>query len=184
MKKIISLFLLLVTPVVFAGNEPGVFTVTLADAYYHFSAKRHLDNAAMPNIALAYNFNSQWAAEFNMGVLNTDQSNSAELGVHGFLYTLDGIYRFMPRQHFEPYVLAGIGILGLKPNGNSATHQGSVNAGVGVQFFADDAIALRGEVKDLYTLSGGQNDWMVNVGVSFLMGSASPQPSPAVESSD
>lgn len=172
MKKL-SVFLLLLTmaSTSFAGNYPGAFTVTLADAYYHFSSKRHLDNASMPNVGLAYNFDTHWAAELGIGAINTNQSSSPALGVHGFLYTMDALYRFSPKQRFEPYVLAGIGIIGLKPNGNNATHQGNINAGIGTQFFADDAIALRGEIKDLYTLSGGQNEVMVNIGISFLIAS-------------
>lgn len=174
MKKIsITLFLLLATATGYcvAGNRPGVTTLTLADAYYHFSSKRPaLPNAiGMPNLALAYNFNHHWAAEVDVGLINANQRTGS--GIHGLLYSIDALYRFNPKKYWEPYVLAGIGMMTLSPAvGNDTGHQGNVNAGIGTQFFADEGIALRAEVRDLYTMSGGKNDWMINFGVSFLIG--------------
>lgn len=169
---LIFLLSILATGYCFASNRPGAATLTLAEAYYHFSSKRpSLDNATgMPNVALAYNFNDHWAAEAGIGVINTNQTTGTHAGVHGFLYNLDALYRFDPRQHFEPYVLAGIGMMGLKPADNQPTHQGNVNIGAGTEFFIDKSIALRGELRDIYTMVGGKNEWMVNFGVSFLIG--------------
>jgi outer membrane protein W len=158
-----------------AGNRPGATTLTLAGAYYHFASSRHLDNTSLPNVALAYDFTDRWAIEGNVGAVNTNQK--PVLGgadVHGFLYTVDGIYRLMPHQSFEPYVIAGVGVLAMKPNGLNSQHQGNLNAGIGTQVFFGDMIALRGEIRDLYTTTGpGKNDYMINFGVSFLMGSQS-----------
>lgn len=170
--KIRNLFFLLAaisTSAATAGNYPGAVTLTLADAYYAFSTKRHIDNIAMPNFELAYNFDEIWAVEAGYGIINTDQKPAlGNSSVHGGLFTLDGIYRFTPGKMFEPYVLAGIGIIGLNPNGNDSENQGNINAGIGTQIFFDKTIALRGEVKDFYTMSGGKNDVMLNFGVSFL----------------
>lgn len=172
MKKIAVMLSLLslVSGISVAGNHPGAVTLTLADAYYHFSSSRQLDNASMPNVALAYNFDNHWAVEAGVGVINTNQRISGS-GEHGFLYTVDGLYRLGIHHHFEPYVIAGIGVLGIRPQiNNNSAHQGNVNAGIGTQFFASESIALRAELRDLYTVSGGKNDWMANFGVSFLMG--------------
>jgi len=176
---LLAILFFFVSDVCIAENRPGATTFTLAAAYYHFSSARNLKNASLPNIALAYNFNERWAIEGGVGVINTNQ-RTTDQGVHGFLYTIDGLYRFKPHQHFEPYVLAGIGILGLKPNGNSNEHQGNINAGIGAQFFADKSIALRAELRDVYTMSGGKNDWMANIGVSYLFDGETPE-SPVVE---
>ncbi len=149
-----------------AWNRPGAMTLTLADAYYHFDSKRHINNSSLPNVALAYNFDERYAAELNIGVLNTNYHNDTRL--RGVLYTLDGLYRFTPHGHFESYIIGGIGMWGLKPSINTQSqYQANVNAGIGTQFFADNMIALRLEARDLYTLSGGKNDVMVNFGVSF-----------------
>lgn len=152
-----------------AANAPGAFTLTLSDAYYNFSSSRHLENTSMPNAALSYNFNDRWAVEGGVGVINTNK-RITEQGVHGLLYTLDGLYRFTAHHRFQPYVLAGIGMLAYKPSGNEPEHAGNINAGLGTQYFSDGPVALRLEFRDLYTISGGKNDWLVNLGVSFLLG--------------
>lgn len=155
-----------------AGNNAGDTTLTLAGAYYHFAPSRHFDNTSMPNVAVAYNFTDRWAIEGDVGGLNTNQKQSiGGRGVHGFLYTVDGIYRCFTHQPFEPYLIAGVGLLALQPSGLNSTHQGNINAGIGTEVFFTKSIALRGEVRDLYMTSGaGKNDYMVNFGVSFLMG--------------
>lgn len=153
-----------------AGNYPGAVTFGMAGAYYHFAGKRNVDNTFMPNLALAYNLTDRWAIEAGAGNLNTNFSGSGGT-VHAMLYTLDGIYRFSPTKYFEPYVLAGVGVINLKPPvGTTNQYQSNINAGIGTQWFADKKIALRGEIRDLYTMSGGMNDVMVNFGLSFLFG--------------
>jgi len=173
----VGLISLFCQQIVFAGNRPGAITFTLSDAYYHFSSQRHIKNTGLPNIALAYDFDERWAVEAGAGVINTDPTpgaNNGNRGIHGALYTLDGIYRFQKVKIFDPYVIAGIGILGLKPITNQAEQQANINAGIGVQIFSGEDIALRGEFRDLLITTGAvKNDWMVNVGISILFGGKS-----------
>lgn len=172
MKKLLLLGLLTITATqsALAGNEPGKFTFTIAEGAYWFAQKRHVDNIGMPNAALAYNVDERWAAEIGMGLINTNQKHFNEAGVHGFLYTLDALYRFHPHERFEPYASMGIGTIGMSPNGNTSEWLGNINAGLGTQWFMDKSVAFKGELRDLYTISGGFNDVMLNVGVSFLFG--------------
>lgn len=177
----VSLIGLLCNSLSFAGNMPGETTATIAGAYYHFNHRRDMEHTVMPNVALSYNFTEHWAIEGAIGVINTDSHDENNFDddfdgndkkrIHGMLYTIDGIYRFTPCNRFEPYVIAGIGVLGLKPNGDDTVQSGVVNAGLGTQFFLSRSIALRGEIKDVYTTTGSyKNDYMANVGVSFLFG--------------
>lgn len=162
-----------------AGNRPEAVTISGGDAYYHPAAKRKMDTFWMPNIAAAYNFDDHWAAEAGVGLINTNTHTSnptPNRGVHGFLYTANALYRVGQFGRFEPYAIAGVGLLNMRPNGNSSEHQGNVNAGVGTQFFATDSIAFRAEARDLYTMSGGKNDYMLNIGMSFLFGGKTAQP--------
>jgi len=168
----IGMFILMSNEIGFAGNIPGSVTVTLADAYYHFDNKRNLENSAYPNVALAYNFTQHWAMEAVAGILNTRQTEAlGDNGVHGALYTIDGIYRFTPCGHFEPYILGGIGLLNLTPNGTDSEHPGNVNVGFGAQLFWGPTVAMRAEFRDIYQTTGNShNDYMLNFGVSFLFG--------------
>ncbi len=170
MKKIIFLLSLFLFPIfIFAGNKPGNISLTLSEGYYHFDTRRHLQNASVPNIAVAYNFTQQWAMEGSVGIANTNQSNGTHRGVNVYLYNLDAIYRFTPHKRWEPYVLFGVGESTFFPT-NESTHQGNINAGIGTQFFAHDIIALRAEARDVYTMAGGKNDVLLNFGVSLLLG--------------
>ena len=90
--------------------------------------------------------------------------------MQGFIYTIDGVYRFKPCGRLAPYALGGIGALSISPNGNESSTQGNINAGIGSQYFIDPSIAFRAEIKDLYTMTGGKNDVMINFGVTFLFG--------------
>lgn len=155
-----------------ASNRPGAVTLTPGIGYDFFANKRNLNNTAvLPTIALAYNFTEQWALEGMYGSLTTNyKPANMQGGTNGRLYTIAGLYRFTPHGMFEPYVSAGLGVLYLNPNGSDANSQADLNAGIGTQIFFDKSVALRGEVRDLYTMSGGKNDVLVDLGVSFLMG--------------
>lgn len=167
-----SVFTLLNTGSVYAGNREGAVTLTPGIAYFSFSNKRHLnDTAVAPTVALAYNFDKNWAIEAAYGVFNTSYKGSGRHGgVNGDTYTLDGLYRFAAHGMLEPYVSIGLGVFYLNPNGTDPANQVNLNAGLGAEAFFSESVALRAEVRDLYTMAGGKNDFLFNVGVSFLMG--------------
>jgi len=166
-----SALAILASSVSFADNHAGATTFQIGDGYYFFAQKRHVKNTALPNIAISYDLDQRWAMEAGAGVFNTNQTGTAaQQGVHGWVYTIDGIYRFNPRGRLAPYVLAGPSIISLKPAGNNPVDQAAINAGIGTQYFIDKQIAFFAEAKDLYTLSGGKNDALLNFGMSFLFG--------------
>jgi OOP family OmpA-OmpF porin len=176
MKKMVALLCLLASLGVLqsavALNRPGAVTITPDGSYYAFSNKRQLNNPILPGIALAYNFDERWAIEGSYNLIHSSY-NTANLSgsTHGQLYLIDGLYRLGSYYHMvEPYVSGGLGVLSLSRNINAANSQVNLNAALGTQIFFSDSIALRGEVRDLYTMSGGKNDVMTTVGVSFLIG--------------
>lgn len=173
----LSVIALMGISLAFAGNRPGAVTLTFGDAYYKFDSERHVDSTSMPNFELAYDVTDHIGIEGTLGVLNSDLSATLDTGevegspAHGFLYTIDGIYRFANYKIIEPYVTAGIGDIGLKPSGYESVQQGLINAGIGAQAFFDKSLALRAEFREIYTTTGsGFNDYFVNFGISYLIG--------------
>jgi hypothetical protein len=167
----------------FAGNRPGAYTLTVGGAYDIFANKRNLDNAwLLPTVDIAYNINETWALEGTWGLFYATQVHQTDnQNVTGNIYTLDALYRFGSFDNrWEPYVSAGFGASHINPNGNDAQNEGNINAGVGTQLFFDKNIALRGEVRDLYTLNGGKNDVTLGFGVSFLFGGDTPVAKPVL----
>jgi len=162
-----------------AGTRPGAVSLRLADGYIFFAQKRDFENTSTPTIELGYEFNDKWGMKVGATVLNTDiKGNGPNSGVHGFIYTLDGVYKFGAWGHFEPYALAGIGITSLKASNTTTdpTNQANVNAGIGSHFFIDPSISLNAEAKDVYTMAGGKNDVMLTAGITFYFGGETPQP--------
>ena len=167
----IAIFILSPT-MLYAGNRAGATTLSLGGGYYFFADKRHLDDTNIPYGALAYNFSERFGIEGLAGFFTTTSHKSINLNrsVRGKLFVFDGIYRFFPSDHLEPFLLLGVGVLGLNPNGTDAHDEGNVNAGIGVQYFIDRSIAFRFEARDFYTLVGGKNDAFLDAGISFLFG--------------
>lgn len=184
-KKVIltcfSVLALTVSSYAAAGTRPGAVSIRLADGYIFFAQKRHLENTSTPTIELGYEFNDKWGMKGGVTVINTNTNNAGpDYGVHGFIYTLDGVYKFIPHGLFEPYVLAGIGVTSINPPNNSTdpNNLANVNAGMGTHFFIDPSISLNAEAKDLYVMAGGKNDVMLTAGITFYFGGETPKSEP------
>lgn len=174
-KFIFRLWVIFITSVIFtdaqAGNRAGSFSFSLAEGYYYFAAKRHIDDTNITNFSLAYYFTKNWGMEGLVGFLNTNSHHPDDNGnqVKGNVYVMDVVYHFSPyKTVLEPYLLIGVGILGLNPNGSSAHNLGNINAGIGAQIFFHPSMAFRLEARDFYTMVGGYNDVLLNGGMSFL----------------
>ncbi|EKD71841.1 MAG: hypothetical protein ACD_46C00085G0001 [uncultured bacterium] len=177
MKKIAGLFLagcilLTSTNHVLAETQAKSVTFTLGGGSYYFSPKRHIDNTNVGFGALGYNFTSHWGVEALLGFFNTDSHKVEDNGkqVNGTLFVFDGAYHFNSFHSFDPYIMAGPGVIGLHPNGTDANNEGNVNVGLGVQYFVDKLIALRIEGRDLYTFVGKKNDYFVDAAVTLFLG--------------
>jgi OOP family OmpA-OmpF porin len=160
----------------FTGNRPGAVTFTFGAGYDYFAQKRKIENTGVPFVAVGYDFTDRWGIEGMLGGFNTSFKPSADddRKINGTLLAVDGVYRFDPQclyQQYpvEPFVMAGVGILGLSNNRNEANNEGNINAALGVQFFADKVVAFRVEARDFYTIVGGKNDVILDAGVTFLL---------------
>lgn len=170
-----------------AENREGAVTITPGMGMYLFDSKRRIKNPALYNLGLGYDFTNNWGVEALAGMMDSNTKGTPRRKVNGELYLLDGVYHFKTRSPFEPYVLAGIGMLDLDPNGNVTTStphgdqaniQANINGGAGIEYFVHPDIALRTDVRDIYTMTGGKNDYLVNFGVTILLGGQSQAAAP------
>src|SRR5579872_7094001 len=110
MKKIYLLLFLTIlaisTPLTHAGNKPGAITLTVNGNYFIYSPQRNAKNNAAPSLALAYNFTQQFAGEASIGLMHVNGKNSTTHDQHGYIYSLDAIYRTPVYRCIEPYLLA------------------------------------------------------------------------------
>ena len=165
----LTLAMIIATPT-FAFNKAGTIPLTFAGGYDFFSSKRRVDNSGVGLAALGYNFTDHWGIEGLIGYFNTKSKYPAtyDENVKGSMYAVNGVYHFSPYRSLQPYVLAGPGVMGFNPNGTDANNEGNFNAAVGADLFFTDRVALRAEVRDFYTFTGGKNDVFVSGGVVFL----------------
>src|SRR5579862_6020257 len=149
----ISLISIVLSPITMASHRAGAAILSLGAGYERFSSKRHIDNTGMPFFALGYDLTDNWGVEGFLGLTSTDSRRPEDDGrqIKTTLFTFDGVYHFSPYHKVEPYVLAGVGITGMHPNGRSdANNEGNINAGVGAEIFIAKSIAFRLEARDLY----------------------------------
>lgn len=155
----------------YAQNVANSLTFSLGAGTEFFAKKRHLNNVTEPYIAAGYNFTDQWGIEALWGTFKTNFSNKTptDRQVSGTLVLVDALYHFNPGYFIQPYLMAGVGVTGLSPSGSDATNEGNINAGLGVQFFANKIVAFRLDARDIYTMIGGKNDIYLSGGVTFLI---------------
>ncbi len=155
----------------FAGNRPGALTLSGAVGYADFGSKRHIDNTTLGVAMVGYNLTAHWGVEGLLGMFNTKFKGWVHDNrkVNGTLFLFDGVYHFWPEHRVEPYLLAGVGIMGLNPSTEDANNEGNINAGVGFQVFPFNSLALRFDARDIYTMVGGKNDLLFTAGVSILI---------------
>lgn len=173
MKKIFLSFIAatLITPAAFAFNKAGTFPLTLGGGYYYLASKRHMDNTGALLGSLGYNINDQWGVQGILAGFSTNTRRSVDRDnrtVSGTFFAFDVVYHFKPYGQFQPYVLAGPGILGLSPNGDDARNEGNINGAAGLQYFIGEKMALGVEARGIYTLIGGKLDGFLNAGVTYL----------------
>ncbi len=156
----------------FAASRANTMTFSAGGGYYYFAQKRSIDNTALPFIGLGYNITDRWGIEGILATMSTKSHSPEDDGSHvnGTLFLLDGLYHFpVYRDVVEPYVILGVGGLGLDPNGTDARNEGNINAGLGLNLWADKVVGFRFEARDIYTIVGGKNDVMLDAGVTFLL---------------
>lgn len=171
MRAILISLIAFMTTTLYAGNRANSVSFSLAAGYDYFASKREMDNTGVPFAILGYNFTNNWGIEALLGFFKTYYKNSVHDNrqIDGTLFSVDGIYRFSPYKIIEPYLLAGVGVIGLNPNRNDAHNEGNVNFGIGSEFFIEKSIAFRIEARDFYTIVGGKNDIMLDAGITFLL---------------
>ncbi|OGT05906.1 MAG: hypothetical protein A2103_04525 [Gammaproteobacteria bacterium GWF2_41_13] len=172
-------FLTLITGYIFADttttpttnySRDHMISITPSGGYYHFADKRHLDDQALANIQLGYGFTEAISAEAFYAPFSTSQDRSPSKNIHGGLYTLNGLYHFRTLNALQPYVTAGVGLINIKPSpAQDSTSQANLNAGAGIEYFISHQFSFRAEAKDLYTPTGGKQDFLLNAGLTIYL---------------
>jgi OmpA-OmpF porin, OOP family len=173
----------------YAENTAGSITLSPFIGGYKFENSQHLNHEPIFGLGLGYNFDEHLGIEGVINYLETDaRSRGSYLGsnagdVDVYMYRLDLLYHFMPRERFVPFLAAGVGGMGLKPDRNGTEHDPFVNYGAGLKYFFTDSIALRGDVRHVISFenSDANNNLYYTAGLTFYFGgnkAVEPPPAP------
>lgn len=145
------------------------FTISPSIGYYNFDNDRKTDNDTAYSLGLGYQFNSPWAVEFNY--LNADSKKSGQkVGVNE--YRLDGLYSLpeFKNTNLTPYLAAGVGTADFSKASDS--NNAFVNAGGGVKYAINDALALRADFRLVKDVEDNHLDNITTVGVQYTFGTS------------
>lgn len=181
----VGIIILGLSAAAFADN----FYVSPGVAYYHFSEKRDLQNTAMANLTAGYIVSDQVSLEAFYGQAATEETPSAlDKDTRFYLYSGNGVYHFSSDANaiIHPYALGGLSITNQLDDSDGAgnTTLLGINAGLGLEYVVNPNISLFTDVRDIYTLSGGKNDWMLSAGLKFSFGGSTEKEVPAPVKTD
>jgi len=160
--------LMFTVPTVGAEIRPGAITLSPMIGGYVFEGNQDLDNEPSYGIGLGYHFNRNWAVEAVLNYIDTELDDGRD--VDTYLGHIDFLYHFMPSERFVPYIAAGVGAIIFDVDSYGSDPDLSLNYGAGLKYFLTDNIALRGDVRHVYTYEPTQSNLLYTVGLTFLFG--------------
>lgn len=169
-----SICMLVLTAPAFAEVEADTFTVSPFVGGYTFDGVQRQKSRQEFGIRGGYSFTDHFALEAVFGYVET-KSSSGGGHIHQFNYRLDALYHFLPENRLVPYVAAGFGgLTALYPDDPDKT-RGVFNYGAGLKYFLTDALALRGDVRNLvFTDRQTLYNYEYTAGLDFVFGGARP----------
>jgi OOP family OmpA-OmpF porin len=169
-----------------AQPRAGAFSVSPFIGGYVFEGNQDIDNDLAYGIGLGYYFSDHLAAEAAFNFVDTNFDGPLGNDLNLYSYHIDMLYHFRPSGKLVPFVALGAGALSYEPEHAKNDTDFAGNYGVGLQYFLNDNVALRCDVRHLLTFDSSEkyNNLLYTAGVSFLFGGNKPakaavQPPPA-----
>ncbi|MGD0280687.1 MAG: outer membrane beta-barrel protein [Smithella sp.] len=175
MKKIglLIVFVLLISAVARAQAEvvAGYASITPFAGGYLFESSEGRKNTAIYGLRAGYNFTENWGMEgFASYMQTTIQDIPAQPPQNIYGCGIEGLYHFMPKGSFVPFIALGVGGIHYGYPEAYRTDKFDVDYGVGLKIFLTDNIALRADVRHIITFSDTYNDILATLGITFSFG--------------
>jgi hypothetical protein len=174
MKRMIWLavvFLLCASPVSAEITE-GNFSATLGGLGYISDGVQHQHLGPGMTAKFGYDFTKHFGLEgsFDYVLSKSSRHNSYWASRYGF--RLDAVVNFMPDSRFVPYVSGGLGFLYTDDmDWLIYRTDAQISVGGGARFFITDSIALRADLRPVFTFGEGTLiNYEAMLGVSYYFG--------------
>jgi OOP family OmpA-OmpF porin len=139
-----------------------------------FDNRRGVDDRLGKSVGLGYVLNENWTLE---GVANDVNTNADFSGANTNVryYRLDALYNFARNGSWQPFMVGGAGEQGFAVKGNPAGKhkETALNLGFGTKYYLTEDWQLRGDARVIHSLDEEDTDFVVGVGLAYLMGKSS-----------
>lgn len=164
------------------GIRPNSFTLSGMLGGYSFDGKQDLETRPVIGIRGGYNFTKYLGAEALLDYVPTEGTKSGHGDVDVFRYGGDLLLHLLPDTNLVPYLAAGYAGMTVDQKNLPATTKGIFDYGVGLKYFLNDDLALRGDFRQLVFRN---NETLFNyeytVGITWQFGGKITAPAPVVQ---
>lgn len=156
------------TPAI-AQIRPGAVTVSPMVGGYAFDGDQNLQDRAVYGLGVGYDISKRWGAEL-MGNYIDGRSDQGRGDNQVSSLRADALYHFRPEKRLVPYLSAGVGGIHFDPDYRSNSTDPLVDLGAGIKYFLSPRVALRGDLRNLYSFDDTETNWSAAGGLTLLFG--------------
>jgi OOP family OmpA-OmpF porin len=162
-----------------AQNRAKTFYFTPFIGGYVFDGSQDLRNRLVSGLRLGYNFTERIGAEAAFDFLRTlykpDTSPGSQYSTDFYHYRADLLYHFLPKGRIDPFFAVGLGGATINRDIIGRNNSGSFDYGVGVNFFLNEIMAIRADVRHIiYRDTNTDSNLEYGLGLSVFFGGARP----------
>ena len=153
---------------------PPAFSITPTLGGYLFAGSTNLDAAPLYGVRVAYDITGKNIAD-SLGIegsLNYFSTKSSDAqSATGYLYRLDAIYPFNPRNKLVTFIAVGVGGMSTT-SGSQSDSSPLLNYGLGMKYFFKDYLGVRADFRHLivYDNISTRSDFELSAGVTYVFG--------------
>jgi outer membrane beta-barrel protein len=168
----ITMMLTAIVTVAQAEVSAGSFSVTPFIGGYVFEGNEYdLKTTYVAGLRVGYNLKENWAVEGFFNYVPTQVQNADDADVTLYGYGIEGLYLFMPKGHFVPFLAIGLGGIHYSiPSDPDGMNKYAVDYGAGLKYLINDNIALRADIRHVIPLNDTYNDFLCTFGISYSFG--------------
>jgi len=176
----VSAFAVLLAVSVYAANKRDATSVSITGGGYFFEGNQDYKNNVAAGARVGYNFTENWGSELFFNYVPSEYEPGGADN-HFYFAGIEGLYHFLPRSSFVPFIAAGIGATHYSSDDSGLVpSKVAVDYGAGFKYFITDHIAFRADARHVLPLGERgkygdnphkvHNDLLATVGLMFSFG--------------
>ena len=194
MKKLVILIVFVFVTAAFTAAQAevraGAVSYGMSAGGYFFEGNQDYQDTVTLGLRAGYNFTENFGSEIFVNWVPSKFKDYRD-GETNKVYVagIEGLYHFLPRNRFVPYLALGIGAIHYTSNDNTLKpSKFIVDYGVGIKYFLTDDLSLRTDIRHVLPLGDSleygnnphyvHNDLMATIGISYDFEGVKEEPYP------